>query len=457
LENEEDKHMLLHGYTGALDIVNGTVINYLENVDLNNDQWQLSEAAVNTLKTRGYLTAKSEKEELEHVQKLANLFHQREKILHKNFLFLVAYDCNFRCPYCYESNILKNSRQWSKKTFTKAMVDKAYETLLNIGGDKKFHSSMVTLYGGEPLLAQNKEIVEYIVNKGKDLGYTFMAITNGYDLDGFKDILGTDKIRTLQITIDGIKEKHDQRRIHYQTKKSFDKIIANIGIALEQGTAISVRVNTDANNFNELEPIEQLFKELGYFDKGKLQMNSALLFEYNNQTTSNKKLNFLNQSEYNKRHKEIAYKYGCTISGVAQILLQTLITKNRVNFASSYCSAQVGSYILDPFGDIYSCWEDVGKIDKIIGHYANTDTDTGCVEWTEMKNMWHNQNIASSPNCVKCKYAFFCKGGCIAQGEHKTGKFGPGFCNSFPDTFQYAVNLAYSKMLEQNNLNKDKV
>jgi uncharacterized protein len=71
LENEEDKHMLLHGYTGALDIVNGTVINYLENVDLNNDQWQLSEAAVNTLKTRGYLTAKSEKEELEHVQKLA--------------------------------------------------------------------------------------------------------------------------------------------------------------------------------------------------------------------------------------------------------------------------------------------------------------------------------------------------------------------------------------------------
>jgi uncharacterized protein len=449
LETEEDKYMLLHGYTGAIDIVSENVVNYLNNV--NNPESKnvdVSESTFNVLKARGYLTEKTEEEEVAFVCKFANLLHQKDKKLHKGFLFLVAYDCNFRCPYCYESTVLKNSRQWTKKVFSKEMVDRAYEAMIKIGGDKKFHSSLIALYGGEPLLAKNKEIVEYIVNKGNDLGYRFMAVTNGYDLDVFKDILGPNKIQTLQITIDGIKEKHDQRRIHYQTKKSFDKIIANIGMALEQGTSITIRVNTDANNFNELKSIEQLFKELGYFDKGRLHIHSALLFDFNknDQPSNNKNLNFLNQSEYNKRHKEIAYKYGCTISGVAQILLHTLIAKKRVNLASSYCAAQVGSYILDPFGDIYSCWEDVGKTEKIIGHYANSD----CIEWTEMKNIWHNQNIASSLDCVQCKYAFFCRGGCIAQGENRTGKFSPGFCNSFPDTFQYAVNLAYSKMSEQN-------
>jgi hypothetical protein len=82
----------------------------------------------NTLKARGYSTIKTVEEDA-HVRKLANLPHQKDK----NFLFLIAYDCNFRYPYCYEKNVLKNSRKWSAKVFTKEMVDKAYQTIASIG------------------------------------------------------------------------------------------------------------------------------------------------------------------------------------------------------------------------------------------------------------------------------------------------------------------------------------
>jgi uncharacterized protein len=336
---------------------------------------------------------------------------------------------------------LRNSRQWSKKAFTVEMVDKAYEALFKIGGDKKLHSSLITLYGGEPLLAQNKDVVKYIVDKGKNLGYNFMAITNGYDLDSFKDILGPDKIRSLQITIDGMKDNHDKRRVHYMEKQSFDKIVANVGIALEQGALVNIRTNTDANNFDELNQIDQVFKDLNYYKKsGKLEINSALLFDYKDgQSFENKQLKFMDQLEFNKRHKAISFKYGCTISGVARILNRAYATKNKINFGSSYCSAQTGSYIFDPFGDIYSCWDDVGKIKKVIGHYGH-----GSVSWTEMKKLWHNQNISVSSDCMQCKYAFLCRGGCIAQRENRTGKFGPGFCNFFTNTFQDAVNMAYN-------------
>jgi uncharacterized protein len=337
---------------------------------------------------------------------------------------------------------LKDSRQWSKKVFTKEMVDKAFETMHKIEENRKLHSPKIILYGGEPLLAQNKEIIEYIVNRGKDLGYYFMAVTNGYNLDEFQDFLGKDKIRSLQITIDGMKEIHDQRRIHFQTRTSFDKIINNIKIALEHDVTIAIRVNTDADNFDELNRIDQLFKDLGYYEKGKLQIYSGLLFDYKDtQLHKNKSLNYMSKSEYNKRHKEVAYKYNCSVSDITQFLYKTIKNGNRINFSSVYCPAQTGTYILDPFGDIYSCWENVGNIEKIIGHYIND-----CIEWTDIRDLWHNQNITLSIDCVQCKYAFFCRGGCIAEGTHKRGIFGPGFCNAYPETFQYAVNLVYSMM-----------
>jgi uncharacterized protein len=217
LETEEDKYMLLHGYTGALDIVSGNVVNYLDY--MNNPKSknvEVSESTFNALKARGYLTEKTKEEEIAFVRKFANLLHQKDKKLHKSFLFLVAYDCNFRCPYCYEKEVLKNSRQWTKKAFSKEMVDRAYEAMLKIEPNRKLHSPKITLYGGEPLLATNKEVITYIVQKGIDLGYNFSAITNGYDLDAFEELFGPDKISFMQITVDGLREMHNRRRIHFR-------------------------------------------------------------------------------------------------------------------------------------------------------------------------------------------------------------------------------------------------
>ena len=83
---------------------------------------------------------------------------------------MIAYDCNFRCPYCYEGNISGKGRQWSKKIFNKDMVDRAYQAMEEIEPNKNLRAKTITLYGGEPLMASNREIIEYIVIKGKSLG-----------------------------------------------------------------------------------------------------------------------------------------------------------------------------------------------------------------------------------------------------------------------------------------------
>lgn len=78
------------------------------------------------------------------------------------------------------------------KTFTKEMVDRAYEAMLEIEPDRNKHQK-ITLYGGEPLLAKNREIVEYIVKRGVELGYKFDAISNGYEIQYYKDLFGEGK------------------------------------------------------------------------------------------------------------------------------------------------------------------------------------------------------------------------------------------------------------------------
>lgn len=63
------------------------------------------------------------------------------------------------------------------------MVDKAFLAMSRIEPKRKLHNNEILLYGGEPFLRNNKEVVSYIIKKGIDNNYKFKVISNGYDLD----------------------------------------------------------------------------------------------------------------------------------------------------------------------------------------------------------------------------------------------------------------------------------
>ena len=188
LEDEKDKYMLIHGYTGAIDVVNKEVVDLLKMNHFATAQMvPFGDGLKKRLTQRGYLTIKTEEEEYKYVERLALALHKRNRLIYTQFTFVVTYNCNFECPYCFESFLAGTFDKPSH--FSKEMVDSAYQAISEIQPQKDLCSKSIALFGGEPLLAENKELVTYIVKKGFDLGFRFHALTNGYDLHEYQDLL----------------------------------------------------------------------------------------------------------------------------------------------------------------------------------------------------------------------------------------------------------------------------
>ena len=508
LKNQDTHVLLVHGYTGAIDKVTKKVAHFLkENKTFDNDNKIISTETFNKLIQRGYITDKSPYEEKETVKKMAEIFHKRDKSV-KNFMFLIAYDCNFRCPYCFENEVSSNGKGWTKRVFTKEFVDKAYDAFNEIEPNTNLHSKKIILYGGEPLLEKNKSIIEYIVDKGSALGYSFMAITNGYDLDYFEELLSQDKINQLQISIDGTEEKHNNRRTHYLYGESFQKIITNIEIALKKQINVFIRINTELNNFEDLKKIKDLFSEKGFYEYKNFSTYSALVHgedEINcntvmksttNKTVNNQIQNYDYQEDIYKQYIDFDYeeklfsadmnifhdesmnsddsmklmnrgkfinKYleatkedasmkliSCQDFGIRQKISTALKTKKAVEFRSVFCSAQTGEVIFDPYGDLYSCWETVGNKDYRIGTYLNN------VSFDEEElNNWYGRNISTTPACSKCKYAFFCGGGCQAHALSEGRGYKSPYCDGYPKLFHEVVSdtfINFEPSVTKNNV-----
>jgi len=425
LDSEPENVFMMHGYTGAIDVLDKEIAVYMQNHnEFMKHELPCSKNTTDILEERGYITKRSKDEEVEYAKRLANALYRKECILSNNFTIVVTYDCNFRCPYCFENGIKRDTT-----TFTKEMTDKLYKTILEIAPERKLRNNTITLFGGEPLLKENKDAVTYLVREGQKLGFKFSAITNGYDLDYYEDLLGIESICHLQITMDGMPELHNRKRIHKHGMLTFDKIITNIGLALEKEVNVSVRVNTDIDNVQQINELQQLFTDVGYVGKKTFYMYSALLRDHSN---GKRPKNILSQNEYIKQIKETGIKCSYHDYGLLNKLTSAIKNNQPLSLAASFCGAQNKGFVFDPLGYIYPCWEVINNKEHILGTYYNNE-----IVWNnKTQNIWRKNAIANN-ECIKCKYSFLCRGGCPAHQLYKKR------CTHIEDIVHYTINKAY--------------
>ncbi len=103
VDKENDLYAIINGYTYTFDIVNKEVYQYLKDPS---DAPPLSDRTTDKLVRRGYLTSLSEEEERELIKRITDKQHENARLKQLGFYFIMSYECNLRCIYCYENEVL---------------------------------------------------------------------------------------------------------------------------------------------------------------------------------------------------------------------------------------------------------------------------------------------------------------------------------------------------------------
>jgi uncharacterized protein len=470
LPGNDEEMLLVHGYTGAYDKVSRRVAAYVRSLESGYQprplygDWSLeppvegqvispSEETTRVLKRRGYLTEKTAEEEEALFTRMAEALRDRDTRRMPNYMLMPAYNCNLCCPYCYQDHMRTDpaSQRLLRATMQPELADRIFTAMSKIEATHGILENIqsprnIKFYGGEPLLEQNYPIIEYIVNKALTLGeINFSAFTNATELHAYRTLLGPNKISFLQTTLDGPPYAHDKRRIRADGSGSFERIAQNIAMALDLGVRVSVRINTDRNNANQL---PQLADEIIARGWDRYERFSAYVYPVR---AVNKKTDV--------KTTMTLWKLDRTLAEMRQQHLNVRVIqppndglKDRIwrifekranpipDFRSSFCGAHIGLYIFDPFGDLYVCTEQTGDPKIRIGYI---DQDGGVVLNSETERTWRSRTVTTNPICRKCRYAFYCGGGCAVRALERHNELSKSHCNDFAIRFRTSAAEAY--------------
>lgn len=121
--------------------------------------------------------------------------------------------CNFRCPYCHNSDLVHNKGEAITEDFVFDYLDKRKKML-----------DAVCISGGEPTL--QKGLYDFI-KKVKDKGYLVKLDTNGTDPDILKKLLADELVDYVAMDIKAPINKYNELT---NTNVDINKITESIGI-----------------------------------------------------------------------------------------------------------------------------------------------------------------------------------------------------------------------------------
>lgn len=170
---------------------------------------------------------------------------QKKKDVITTYTVFTTTDCNARCYYCYE---LHYKRVHMTEQTAHDTAD--YIVRTSKGQEVKLH-----WFGGEPLY--NRRAIDIITSdlRAQKIPFHSVMTSNGYYLDAetvFRAVHDW-HLRWVQITLDGTKDVYNKTKSYIEKNcNAFERVLSNIGKALNAGIQVTVRLNVDGHNADDL-------------------------------------------------------------------------------------------------------------------------------------------------------------------------------------------------------------
>jgi uncharacterized protein len=316
--------------------------------------------------------------------------------------------CNFSCHYCYETHVTKSRMDSRTVERLKLFISRTI-------ADPNLKYFPLAFFGGEPLLYFDKDVVPIIDHysvecKSKGLPPNVGFTTNGYFInEEFVEYFQTKDVRcSLQITLDGFGEKHNQVRFTKSGKGSYDTIIRNIHLLVNNKFPVRVRINYTDQNVGDVEQVAEDF--MGVSQEFREQY---LLFDFH-------------RVWQNDRRDGTA----SILAGKIQILRDLgfcVSSKYTPDNVKNSCYADKrNSVVINYNGDIYKCTarDFTGK------SRAGYIDDGGRLNWEDGYLERRMSAKFNNPPCLTCRLLPMCNGGCSQHAlEHLIS--GKSYCVYF--------------------------
>jgi uncharacterized protein len=320
-----------------------------------------------------------------------------------NFIVCSTLACNFGCDYCFQG-MDKPLENMSKKVQDQIIV--LYERLLKSRPELK-NINMVW-YGGEPLM--RKQVIYDLADRLIDISarnnvnYQAMMVSNGFMLT--KDVaqkLFLKGLKTVQITLDGSEEFHDQRRhlLSESKKGTYWKIMKNIKEWIDVvPLGVNIRVNIDERNKDAIVHLIDDLVDRGLAGKPNFKLyfspvetNTTACHSVSDQT--------MKKMEYG-RLEAFLYRYAFD---------RGLVDLPYPPRFLGICSAlRPNDYIMVPNGDVHKCWDTVSFPEKRVG--TVWDTEALFLKGDPNHQLWETFDPFENAICSTCKILPNCTSYC---------------------------------------------
>ena len=180
----------------------------------------------------------------DQTRQIAARFVKKEAALTQYTIFTTM-ECNARCFYCFEAG-------WKRSSMSEQTAGDTAKYILAHCGGKPVRLSW---FGGEPLV--NTRVIDIITDCLRQQGAEFHSImtSNGYLFDEALVQRARDawNLKEVQITLDGTEEVYNRRKAYANPQGSpYLRVLRNIGLLLDAGIHVKVRLNMDGDNEGDL-------------------------------------------------------------------------------------------------------------------------------------------------------------------------------------------------------------
>lgn len=429
--SKNPEYAILNPISGSFDLMG---INEYEMLGKIESESFTNSSFKNLLLERGYAyTSKAEEEKA--IEKAYVEFQEEIQNTQVQLMLVPTYGCNLACTYCFQHGI-----ETRHSFMTREVVDAFFDYAAKNFGDKAL-KPFITLFGGEPLAnyPAQKKIISYIVERCAKEVYELAAVTNGYDLIDYIDILKKAKIKEIQVTLDGSRAVHDQRRATANGRGTFDRIVQGIDAAVKNKMPINLRSVVDFENMKDLVHLAEFLDSKGWLDLPPELFKTQLGRNYELFDCYAKPQHLMSQVELwgefaslSREHPILKKFHRPDFKGIRH-----LVDTGEMYMASfDTCPAAKTEWVFDLYGKIYGCTASCGRNEYMLGTYhpevrLNNDAI----------NTWQRRDVKSIPKCRDCTYNVICGGGCgVIAANQNNGEILSPDCRPIKELIELGIN-----------------